>query len=165
MHDQLTGLANRLQFTEQLRTAIERARSEFHPVTLLYIDLDGFKPVNDEFGHDVGDDLLIAVGQRLTACTRASDSVARLGGDEFAVLIDAPTSAPDADALEERFSQAFSRPFMIGGHELRLGASIGRAVFPRDADSADNLLRRADESMFEVKRDHHSASPELARKR
>ena len=87
-HDQLTGLANRLQFTRQLRDAIKRAREEIQPVTLLYMDLDGFKPVNDEFGHDIGDQLLVAVAKRLDSCTRAEDTVARLGGDEFAVLID-----------------------------------------------------------------------------
>jgi diguanylate cyclase (GGDEF)-like protein len=152
MHDQLTGLANRLQFTEQLRGALERAREELHPVTLLYLDLDGFKPVNDEFGHDVGDQLLVAVAKRMVSCTRSDDTVARLGGDEFAVLIDSQTAAGDAEEVSDRLAGALTRPFMIDGHELRLGASIGRAVFPLDADTPDGLLRCADAAMFDVKR-------------
>jgi diguanylate cyclase (GGDEF)-like protein len=152
LHDQLTGLANRLQFTDQLRAALERAREQVHPVTLLYLDLDGFKPVNDEFGHDVGDQLLVAVAKRMTACTRSEDTVARLGGDEFAVLIDSRTAAGDAEEVSERLAEALTRPFMIDGHELRLGASIGRAVYPIDADTPDGLLRSADAAMFAVKR-------------
>jgi diguanylate cyclase (GGDEF)-like protein len=152
MHDQLTGLANRLQFTEQLRRALDRGREEVHPVTLLYLDLDGFKPVNDEFGHDVGDQLLVAVAKRMTACTRSEDTVARLGGDEFAVLIDSQTAAGDAEEVSDRLADALTRPFMIDGHQLGLGASIGRAVFPIDADTPDSLLRAADAAMFAVKR-------------
>jgi diguanylate cyclase (GGDEF)-like protein len=153
LHDQLTGLANRLQFTEQLRGAIERAREQLHPVTLLYIDLDGFKPVNDEFGHDVGDQLLVAVAKRLLACTRDDDTVARLGGDEFAVLIDSASATADAERVSERLAGALTDPFVIEGHELHLGASIGRAVFPIDSEDADGLLRCADAAMFAVKRD------------
>jgi len=152
MHDQLTGLANRLQFTGQLRDAISCARREIHPVTLLYMDLDGFKPVNDEFGHDVGDQLLVAVATRLASCTRAEDTVARLGGDEFAVLIDSRTAPAAAEEVSDRLAAALTRPFMIDGHQLHLGVSIGRAVFPIDADDADGLLRSADAAMFGVKR-------------
>jgi diguanylate cyclase (GGDEF)-like protein len=152
LHDQLTGLGNRLQFAEELRKAVNRARSRGELVTVFYIDVDDFKPVNDEFGHDVGDKLLSALGKRLSSSTRACDTVARLGGDEFAVLIGTQTSQSEADAVAERLADAFADPFMIGGHELRLTASIGRAVFPADASSADGLLRRADASMFAAKR-------------
>jgi diguanylate cyclase (GGDEF)-like protein len=152
LHDQLTGLANRLQFTDQLRLAINRARQRNQALTLFYVDLDGFKPVNDEFGHERGDQLLIAVGQRLSGCTRSEDTVARLGGDEFAILIHTPTSPREGDAVAARLEKAFAEPFKIGDHKLRLGASIGRAVFPIDADTADELIRRADAAMFENKR-------------
>jgi diguanylate cyclase (GGDEF)-like protein len=152
-HDQLTGLANRLQFTNQLSWALERARQDARAVTLLYMDLDGFKPVNDEFGHDVGDQLLVAVAKRLAACTRAEDTAARLGGDEFAVLIDAHTAPDDADEVSERIARALAEPFMIEGHHLQLAASIGRAVFPIDADDPDGLLRAADAAMFAIKRE------------
>ena len=153
MHDQLTGLANRLQFTGQLRGALARAREQIQPVTLLYLDLDGFKPVNDEFGHDVGDQLLVAVAKRMNSCTRGEDTVARLGGDEFAVLISSRTAPADAEEVSDRLAAALTRPFVIDGHRLHLGASIGRAVFPIDADDADGLLRAADAAMFGVKRD------------
>ena len=163
LHDQLTGLANRVQFTDQLRGAIERAREELHPITLLYMDLDGFKPVNDEFGHDVGDQLLVAVAKRLVACTRSEDTVARLGGDEFAVLIDSHTAPGDAEEVSDRLASSLAQPFMIDGHPLRLGVSIGRAVFPIDADDPDGLLRSADAAMFDVKRSSRALAPVRAR--
>ncbi len=163
MHDQLTGLANRLRFTGQLRDAISRAREQIHPVTLLYMDLDGFKPVNDEFGHDVGDQLLVAVAKRLASCTRAEDTVARLGGDEFAVLIDSNAAPADAEDVSDRLAAAVTQPFVIDGHQLHLGISIGRAVFPIDADDADGLLRCADAAMFSVKRSTRARTSYLER--
>jgi diguanylate cyclase (GGDEF)-like protein len=165
MHDQLTGLANRLQFTGQLRGAISRARDQIQPVTLLYLDLDGFKPVNDEFGHDVGDQLLVAVAKRLNSCTRGEDTVARLGGDEFAVLIASQTSPVDAEEVSDRLAAALTQPFVIDGHQLHLGASIGRAVFPIDADDDDGLLRAADAAMFGVKRDTRARTLSAGRSR
>ena len=159
LHDELTGLANRLQFADDLRAAVNRARQQSELVTLLYIDLDGFKPVNDEFGHEAGDELLIAVGQRLTSCTRAGDTVARLGGDEFAVLIGAHRAPEDARVLAERLKDSFTRPFSIRGREIRLGASIGRAAYPTDAGTADSLLRVADAAMFDAKREQRTTAP------
>jgi diguanylate cyclase (GGDEF)-like protein len=141
MHDELTGLANRAQFMAALRRAIQTARA----VTLFYIDLDNFKPVNDEFGHEMGDRLLMAVADRLNHCTRADDTVARLGGDEFAVVI----AGHDADGVAERLAGAFVDPFVLDGHELHVGASIGRANEPMTAEA---LLRAADTAMFAVKR-------------
>jgi diguanylate cyclase (GGDEF)-like protein len=164
-HDQLTGLANRLQFTDSLRSAVRRARKERETVVLFYIDLDGFKPVNDEFGHAVGDHLLVAVGQRLKACTRADDTVARLGGDEFAVLIDAPGARPDTNELHERLAGAFAEPFTVDGHRLQLGASIGHALYPGDGDDAEALLRTADAAMFATKRTRYVALTPGARAR
>ena len=151
LHDQLTGLANRVQFTSVLRNAVQNARERGSGVTLFYIDLDSFKPVNDEHGHEIGDALLTAVGERLRACTRDSDVVARLGGDEFAVLV----TAEDEDGLERvpgRLQEAFTEPFVLGGCRVALGASVGRAVYPLDAEDADALLRCADTAMFEAKR-------------
>jgi diguanylate cyclase (GGDEF)-like protein len=152
LHDDLTGLANRLQFAEKLRLAISQARQDGAPVTLLYLDLDGFKPVNDQLGHDAGDELLSAVAQRLTTCARSSDTVARLGGDEFAILIPAPSTPQDTDAIASRVRQAFAEPFAITAHHLGVGASLGRATFPADADDAEHLLRAADAAMFTTKR-------------
>jgi diguanylate cyclase (GGDEF)-like protein len=127
-------------------------------VTLFYVDLDGFKPVNDEFGHDMGDQLLVSVGQRLSACTRASDTVARLGGDEFAVLIDGDATPDGSAAVERRLAAAFNSPFRLADRRLSLGASIGRAVFPDDARDAQGLLRLADTAMFNAKRAKHGTT-------
>ncbi len=151
LHDQLTGLANRVQFTSQLRDAVHSAGERSELVTLFYLDLDRFKPVNDEYGHDVGDALLAAVGRRLKSCTRAGDGVARLGGDEFAVLLTAQ-AAPDLERMARRISEVFAQPFSVAGQSLALGVSVGRSIYPLDADNADALLRRADAAMFEAKR-------------
>jgi diguanylate cyclase (GGDEF)-like protein len=157
LHDDLTGLANRPQFAEGLRRAIHHARQDGDQVTLFYLDLDSFKPVNDQLGHDAGDELLIAVAQRLTNCTRSTDTVARLGGDEFAILIAARTTPQDTDTVAGRLAQAFAEPFAIIAHQLQVDASIGRATFPADADDAENLLRRADAAMFTTKRARHQS--------
>jgi diguanylate cyclase (GGDEF)-like protein len=157
LHDQLTGLANRTKFTDRLRGAIRNAGKRDETITVFYIDLDGFKPVNDEFGHEVGDRVLYQVGARITGRVRATDTVARLGGDEFAVLIDGETSSEDAEAVTDRLTQAFAKPFVVDGHRLNVGASIGRAVFPGDGTDAESLLRVADAAMFEAKRAHKEA--------
>jgi diguanylate cyclase (GGDEF)-like protein len=151
-HDELTGLANRTQLTERCKEAVELARERSQMLTLFYIDLDRFKPVNDDLGHGIGDKLLVVVGERLKRCTRSGEIVARLGGDEFAVLMSAHASDRDADALAERLARAFRRPFAVDGRQLEVGASIGRAAFPDDASTPEDLLRVADTTMFEAKR-------------
>ena len=165
LYDDLTGLANRLQFTEQLRRAINHARQHSEQVTLFYLDLDSFKPVNDQLGHDAGDELLIAVAQRLTTCTRSTDTVARLGGDEFAVLIGSRTNPQETKIVADRLAQAFAEPFAIRTHELQVAASLGQATFPADADDAENLLRTADAAMFTTKRARHKAQPQRTHSR
>jgi diguanylate cyclase (GGDEF)-like protein len=149
LHDELTGLANRAQFAAALRRAIAQSQ----PATLFYVDLDHFKPVNDELGHEMGDRLLMAVADRLNGCTRARDTVARLGGDEFVVLI----AEHDTGGVAQRLARAFGDPFVIDGRTLAIGASIGSARFPDDADDAEALLRRADAAMFDVKRGRQRA--------
>jgi diguanylate cyclase (GGDEF)-like protein len=151
LHDQLTGLANRVQFTTELRGAVGRATRTEELACLFYIDLDRFKPVNDEFGHETGDELLVAVAERLRQCTRATDVVARLGGDEFAVLVVAP-GPEEIETVAERLAAGFEQPFQAGDLEIPLTVSIGRSVYPADAPDADGLLRRADEAMFVDKR-------------
>jgi diguanylate cyclase (GGDEF)-like protein len=165
LHDELTGLPNRANFTEYLTTAVQAARERAELATLFFIDLDGFKPVNDELGHEMGDKLLVSVGARLRRCIRSDDTVARIGGDEFAVLMVGQTEPHLADLLAQRLAEAFAGPFVIDGHALRLGASIGRAEFPADAEGVESLLRSADAEMFEIKRARHEAAPELARGR
>jgi diguanylate cyclase (GGDEF)-like protein len=155
MHDQLTGLANRLQFTTELRRAVHGARERSDPAALFYVDLDRFKPVNDEFGHETGDELLVAVARRLTSCTRATDVVARLGGDEFAVLL-VDATHDDIENVAGRITDSFREPFAVAGHRLTLGVSVGRSLYPLDAEDADGLLRRADAAMFASKRAHQA---------
>lgn len=146
-HDQLTGLANRVRFTSEVHEAVARAESG----ALFYLDLDRFKPVNDEFGHQTGDQLLVAVADRLRRCTRAGDVVARLGGDEFAVLLIGAGDA-DVERVADRIVAAFDEPFEVGGHRLQLGVSIGRSRYPLEAHDVDGILRLADAAMFEQKR-------------
>ena len=170
-HDSLTELANRALFADRLQVALTRARPR-SPVleagmdpratpAVLVIDLDYFKLINDSLGHASGDLVLRAVAQRLQAVVRPSDTVARLGGDEFAILIAAGTTPQDTDSVCDRVAQAFAEPFATTAHQLRVGASLGRASFPADADDAENLLRRADAAMFNTKR----ARPQSVRRR
>jgi diguanylate cyclase (GGDEF)-like protein len=151
-HDQLTGLENRLAFGERITAATQREADRAKPFALFYIDLDRFKPVNDEFGHEVGDDLLCAVAERLRGCARPGDTVARLGGDEFAVIVEAIEDEAQLAPVAERFEHAFESPFVIDGHELTVEASIGRAVWPLDATDVEGLLRAADAIMYHAKR-------------
>lgn len=165
LHDDLTGLANRAQFRDSLQKAINHARQYDQQATIFYVDLDHLKPVNDQFGHDAGDQLLIAVATRLRAATRATDIVSRLGGDEFAVLMDPRSGSPDTDSMTQRLADVFASPFRISDQQRHVEASIGRASFPADADSASRLMEAADTAMFAVKRAHHHVPLATARLR
>ena len=156
-HDPLTGLANRALFADRLDRAVELQRRDLRPLTVLVIDLDGFKAINDHHGHHTGDELLIRVAERLNACLRITDPIARLGGDEFAVLIeDAPATAAMAS---QRILDAFSVPFVVDGRTLSVSASIGLATAASHHTpiTADALLREADLAMYDTKRDRTSA--------
>ncbi|MHB1569285.1 MAG: diguanylate cyclase domain-containing protein, partial [Solirubrobacteraceae bacterium] len=153
LHDQLTGLANRRRLTAELRAAVDRARGDGERGALVYVDLDDFKPVNDDLGHDAGDELLVTVAKRLAGCTRATDLVARIGGDEFAILL-ADASDGEIERVCERIMDAFREPFGVGGRRVSLGVSVGRSCYPADAQDPDGLLRRADRAMFADKRAH-----------
>jgi diguanylate cyclase (GGDEF)-like protein len=154
LHDDLTGLANRLHFKTRLDDAVRCAQEQSRQVTAFYLDLDRFKPVNDELGHDVGDELLAAVGRRLQSCMRPEDLVARLGGDEFAVLIDSGPTPASTAIVARRLAGAFDEPFEVAGRPMIVGVSIGRASFPHDAQTAEQLLTTADAAMFNHKRRH-----------
>ncbi len=147
-HDVLTGLANRLQFAKRLEKAMIGV-STGSPFTLHLIDLDRFKPVNDTFGHAVGDALLQSVSKRLQRCTRETDLVARLGGDEFAV-VQYTGSMAQSEQLARRMVTALSRPFDLQGIEISIGTSIGFRVSDLHSSSAD-LLRDADEALYAAK--------------
>jgi diguanylate cyclase (GGDEF)-like protein len=150
-HDSLTGLASRALFLDRLHHGLLQAVRTRTNITLLFIDLDHFKSVNDTLGHSAGDDLLIAVAERLRHCLRASDTAARFGGDEFVVLLHA-TSAEAATVVAGRIIEAISAPIMTGGTEVFVGASIGVAASDWGTVSADELLRNADVAMYRAKR-------------
>ena len=150
-HDPLTGLANRALFRDRVSHALALAQRQSNPITVLFLDLDDFKRVNDSLGHAEGDRLLIAAAERFLSCARAADTVARLGGDEFAILLE-HAAGPDGRAeLLERLATAMSHPFTLSGNQLQVTASIGVATAGA-GDSADDLLRNADVAMYAAKR-------------
>jgi diguanylate cyclase (GGDEF)-like protein len=151
-HDSLTGLANRAMFRERLVLALDAHRHRDQPLAVLFADLDDFKLINDSFGHAMGDRVLRAIADRTIACVGPDDLVARLGVDEFAVLLD-PSSAGEAEEIGHRILAELREPFLIDGHAIGLGASIGLVVPDRGEPlSADALLRRADAAMYSSKR-------------
>ena len=152
MTDALTGLANRRHFESRLGDALSRARRNGEFVALLLVDLDDFKPVNDSFGHGAGDELLRCVGERLQAISREADSVARIGGDEFAVVVSGEHPALLACRPAHRILDVLAEPFEVEGQRVQLGACIGIACFPGDADNEGDLQRRADEALYRAKR-------------
>jgi diguanylate cyclase (GGDEF)-like protein len=152
LHDDLTELLNRTGFKEALATANRRALASGERLGLFFLDLDGFKEVNDEFGHEAGDDLLGAIADRLASRLRLSDTAARLGGDEFAVIVEQLGDDETMEAIGERLAEAFLVPFSVGERSVRVEASIGHAIWPLDVEKPEDLLRRADAAMYEVKR-------------
>jgi len=159
-HDALTGLYNRAALQHELNAAGERfQRNELHRVALLFIDLDGFKPVNDHYGHQVGDWVLAETGRRLHTSSRSTDVVARLGGDEFVVLIQGPDYVSPS-ALKQRYEQCFDEPFQFAGlPPIPLHASIGYAGLDASMPHAEQLLDQADQRMYQEKHLHHHAGP------
>jgi diguanylate cyclase (GGDEF)-like protein len=150
-HDPLTRLANRSLFRDRLDHALARSIRGLRAVSVLFVDLDDFKTVNDTHGHTVGDALLVAAGERLLSVVRPGDTVARLGGDEFAVLLEDVEDGRDATGPAERILAAFSVPFQIAGNELFIGGSIGIAMGVAGEKTADDLLRNADFAMYQAK--------------
>jgi diguanylate cyclase (GGDEF)-like protein len=144
--DPLTGLANRRVLLDRLQHELVRGDRGGEPVTVLFMDLDGFKLVNDSLGHSVGDQLLMAVAERLRGAIRDHDLCARLGGDEFAVLL---VGAPDPDAVARRIIEVVNRPFQIGGNEVFVSISVGIVA---GRDEAETLLGHADVAMYHAKR-------------
>jgi diguanylate cyclase (GGDEF)-like protein/PAS domain S-box-containing protein len=150
-HDPLTGLANRALFRDRVSHALARARRQGEPISVLYLDLDDFKKVNDSLGHTEGDRLLVVAAERFRISARAGDTVARLGGDEFAVLIEDGADTDGVTAVVDRLSEAMARPFVLGGNEVLVKMSVGVAMAGPE-DTADDLLRNADMAMYTAKR-------------
>jgi diguanylate cyclase (GGDEF)-like protein len=151
-HDSLTKLPNRALFSDRLQHALDRMTRRQESIAVLFLDLDEFKPVNDNFGHDVGDRLLIEVGRRLQSCLRPEDTIARLGGDEFTVLLEDITDIRYAIRVAERIAEALKDPFKLDGHEASVTASIGIAVGTGRESAPDELVRNSDQAMYEAKR-------------
>jgi diguanylate cyclase (GGDEF)-like protein/PAS domain S-box-containing protein len=149
--DRLTGLPNRALFHDRLEQALAMAKRHRNLAAVLFLDLDGFKLINDSLGHGIGDEVLVAVAQRLRHCLRAEDTLARLGGDEFAVLLPELANRRDIHLVTDKCLAALSDPELIGSHELHVAASIGVATFPQDGTDVQHLLRRADAAMYRAK--------------
>jgi len=150
-YDQLTGLINRALFKDRLNSALARARREGGLVTVMFLDIDGFKDVNDRFGHAVGDEMLRQIAARLVTCLRETDTVARLGGDEFTVILEGGKRVEDAGQVATKILKAIGTPFRIGARELVVTTSIGIAVYPVDGDSYEDLVKGADTAMYQSK--------------
>ncbi|MCC6072515.1 diguanylate cyclase domain-containing protein [Massilia sp. GCM10020059] len=151
-HDALTGLPNRMLLLDRLDTALARARRDIHGFSLLYVDLDKFKPINDLHGHETGDKLLQEVARRISHCVRDSDTVARLGGDEFVVLLDRACLMGDAEVVAEKISAELCSAICVRDLQLFITPSIGIAVYPEHGDTPQQLLRYADDAMYQMKK-------------
>jgi diguanylate cyclase (GGDEF)-like protein len=151
-HDALTSLPNRMAFQQNLAQSVALADRQQGSLALLFIDLDGFKKVNDSLGHAMGDQLLVQVAARLRGCVRASDMVGRLGGDEFVLLLTDDPNAEQAEHIAAKIIGAVSKPYDISNARPVLGASIGIALYPVHAKAADQLLIVADTAMYAAKR-------------
>lgn len=149
--DPLTGLANRITFQEQVAQAVEKAKRTRQGFSLMFLDLDRFKSINDTYGHYSGDQLLVQVAARLKQSTRPYDTVARLGGDEFAILLDDSSSADVAEQVARRIIEALERPVQIDGTDMIVTASIGIAQHTGTGESGDDLMRVADTAMYQAK--------------
>ena len=150
-HDALTGLPNRGLLNDRVAQALAQARRDDQHVALLFLDLDGFKFINDSFGHSFGDGLLCSVAARLATFVRESDTIARLGGDEFVILLPHLHHAEGALQVAAKVRDSFLTPLLQEGRELHMSASIGISIFPQDGDSCDSLLKHADVAMYRAK--------------
>jgi len=152
-YDALTGLPNRMLLQDRLEQVIALSERHSQHFALLFIDLDGFKPFNDKFGHALGDEILKTISQRLSNAIRGMDTAARLGGDEFVVVLTDIGSSENAARVAENIIAEISRPFEIAGETVTISASIGISIYPNDEMIAQELLRTADEAMYKAKRD------------
>jgi diguanylate cyclase (GGDEF)-like protein/PAS domain S-box-containing protein len=151
-YDQLTGLVNRTYFHEKLNDSFGRAKRYKDAFSLLYLDLDKFKPVNDEFGHKYGDQVLVQVSKRLKKLLRATDTPARLGGDEFVIILEATNHPVTCQLVAQRIIEEINKPMKIYSKHINVGVSVGIAMYHEDVESAEVLLKHADTAMYEAKR-------------
>lgn len=150
--DVLTGLPNRRLFNDRLEQEIKKSNRAGHQLCLLFIDLDDFKMINDQFGHDRGDSLLIEAAQRISRCVRSTDTVARMGGDEFTVILPEFNQMADVERIVQAIIRELNAPFSLGTNDVTVSASIGIALYPVDAQDISNLLVCADQAMYQAKK-------------
>lgn len=151
-HDSLTNLPNRPLFEDRLQRALARAQRNQNTIAVLFLDLDGFKLIDDSFGHKVGDRLLVMVSERLDSCLRDEDTLARLGGDEFTILLENIQDIEDATSVANRIAKQLELPFSLEEHEIFISASIGIAISTGDRDRPEEFLRDADVAMYAAKK-------------
>jgi len=151
-HDNLTGLPNRLRFMANLEQTVEIAKRRTHKVALMFLDLDGFKIINDTQGHDSGDELLIKISERLKSSVRSEDTVARLGGDEFTVILSEIKHVEDAGIIAEKILKAIRKPINVGDRSIDISISIGISIYPDDAQDYKELIKTADNAMYMAKK-------------
>ncbi|WP_013323124.1 diguanylate cyclase domain-containing protein [Gloeothece verrucosa] len=151
LYDSLTGLDNRILLTDKITAALARAKRYQNYAVVLYLDLDGFKLINDTMGHDMGDQVLIEVAKRLKMCVRQTDAVARIGGDEFVVLLQDVNHIQGAERVAQEIIQIISRPIQLHNKQMHIGVSIGVAVAPGNGTNLNQLLRNADHAMYHAK--------------
>lgn len=151
-HDSLTSLPNRYLFRDRLKQQMNLAHRQHTKLAVLFVDVDRFKAINDNYGHQAGDEVLCEIGQRLRLTARASDTVARLAGDEFIVLLAGIQHESAVITAAERLLAIFRTPFPVQGHGLTVTGSIGYSLFPDHSDTLDGLIRHADQAMYQTKR-------------
>jgi diguanylate cyclase (GGDEF)-like protein len=152
LHDALTGLPNRRLLMDRLSLAIAHARRNTSTMAVMFLDLDGFKQINDTLGHDAGDTLLSMVADRLVAAVREEDTVARMGGDEFVIGLWELSHVDAVAALASKVILAVSQPYRIQGHDVRITASVGVGIYPLHGEAVETLMKRADLALYEAKR-------------
>ena len=150
-YDALTAVPNRVLLAERMSWAIAQTRRDGTSMAVCYLDLDGFKPINDQFGHESGDRLLVEISRRIKNCLRGNDTIARIGGDEFVLLLLGLKRVEECELALRRLLDVISRPWPIGEQQVTLSASIGATLFPNDDADADTLLRHADQAMYKAK--------------
>ena len=152
LHDPLTNLPNRRLLEDRISTVLQHAARQQNKAAVMYLDLDGFKAINDTHGHAYGDEILKQVAQRLLGCSRKEDTVARVGGDEFVIVMGNIATVADTQEPCNKLIEAVSQPYLVNGHTLRLSTSIGVGIFPDDALEVASLIAAADGALYEAKR-------------
>ena len=147
-YDPLTGLPNRALFMDRFNQAVAHSKRRKRPLAICFIDLDSFKPINDNFGHDVGDKVLIEVAKRIAVCVREEDTVSRQGGDEFALLLGSFESVRQCEQIMERMLKTLAEPYEVDGQAHCITASCGVALYPSDHNDFEGLMRQADQAMY-----------------